>query len=252
MYSQQPFRPEDEYGTKRRFNIEIPSTLDDVRRDFKIPSPKVFYDLIREIDDPTATVVLPNGEHYSADELSSEVMPAKELTVDFCDAMSKWILNNSGYPGVVFATIHGSFLYGTAKEDSDVNTFVVYTDDEAIVQADTPEDEMELEVIAIPLVDFAKGLAEGKIQYVEALYSPYAVFSDDETEKNIMEITVARDSFAQNALKKAEEDRSQAETEADDSGALKYLRSAKRLEEAARTMRDEKYTPVWKPLEGEK
>lgn len=248
MYNKQPFRPEEEYGTKRRFDVEISGELSEVRKDFKIPSPKVFYDLIRDIDDSSTRVILPNGEEYSPSDLEGEVMPVKRLTPEFCNAMSQWITKHSGYSNTIFGTIHGSFLYGTAREDSDVNTFIVHVDDDSTVQVDSIEDEMELDVEGVSLTKFIEGLENGNIAYVEALYSPYAFFSDDEIHKQLMSVEIGKDKFSTQAIEKATEMRSTAENEQDDSNALKYLRHAKRLETAAQTMHDGQYTPVWKTL----
>jgi len=251
MSNKNQFRPEEEYGTKRRFNVELSGELSEIRKDFKIPSPKVFYDLIRDIDDTSTTVILPNGEEYAPKDLVGEVMPVKKLTTDFCKSMSQWITNHSGYDNAIFGTIHGSFLYGTAKEDSDINTFIVHIDDDATVQVDSIEDEMEVEVEAVSLSKFIEGLEEGRIKYVEALYSPYASFSDENIEKQLMNIQIGKDQFSTQAIEKATEMRTIAENEQDDNSALKYLRHAKRLETAAQTMHDGKYTPVWKTLNQE-
>lgn len=248
---QQPFRPEEEYGTKRRFDVELSGELSEIRKDFKIPSPKIFYDLIRDIDDTSTTVILPNGEEYSPKDLFGEVMPVKKLTPEFCNAMSQWILNHSGYSNTIFGTIHGSFLYGTAREDSDINTFIIHVNDDSTVQVDSIEDEMEVDVEGVSLAKFIEGLEEGNIKYVEALYSPYASFSDDEIHKQLMSVEIGKEKFSTQAIEKATEMRSIAENEQDDSNALKYLRHAKRLEAAAQTMHDGQYTPVWKPLSPE-
>lgn len=251
MSSKNPFRPEEEYGTKRRFDVELSGELSEIRKDFKIPSPKIFYDLIRDIDDTSTTVILPNGEEYSPKDLVGEVMPVKKLTTDFCKSMSQWIIKHSGYDNSIFGTIHGSFLYGTAKEDSDINTFIVHVDDDTTVQIDSIEDEMEVEVEAVSLSKFIEGLEEGKIKYVEALYSPYASFSNEDIERQLMNVEIGKDQFSTQAIEKATEMRTIAENEQDDSSALKYLRHAKRLETAAQTMHDGKYTPVWKTLNQE-
>lgn len=251
MNNKQPYRPEEEYGTKRRFDVELSGELSEIRKDFKIPSPKVFYDLIRDIDDTSTTVILPNGEEYSPQDLAGEVMPVKRITPEFCHSMSQWITEHSGYSNTIFGTIHGSFLYGTAKEDSDINTFIVHVDDDATVQVDSIEDEMEVEVEGVSLTKFIEGLENGEIKYVEALYSPYASFSDEEIEKQLMSVEVGKDQFSTQAIEKATEMRSIAENEQDDGSALKYLRHAKRLETAAQTMHDGKYTPVWKTLSQE-
>ena len=158
MNNKQPYRPEEEYGTKRRFDVELSGELSEIRKDFKIPSPKVFYDLIRDIDDTSTTVILPNGEEYSPQDLAGEVMPVKRITPEFCHSMSQWITEHSGYSNTIFGTIHGSFLYGTAKEDSDINTFIVHVDDDATVQVDSIEDEMEVEVEGVSLTKFIEGL----------------------------------------------------------------------------------------------
>lgn len=88
---------------------------------------------------------------------------------------SRWafdVMTEAGYD-VVFATVHGSHLYGTYHAASDLDLFVVVAKGKnrsAVVDG--------LDVAMVDLDTWVTNAHNGSHQAVEALFSPYLVTSD--------------------------------------------------------------------------
>ena len=54
-----------------------------------------------------------------------EAPPKRELTKQFCYEISEWLVDNIDRNDVIMGTVHGSYLYGTAHKDSDLDLYVV-------------------------------------------------------------------------------------------------------------------------------
>lgn len=160
---------------------------------------------------------------------------ASELTVEYCHELSQWALEHCIFDDVIFSTIHGSYLYGTAHRDSDVDIFIVR---ESGKNKSTNIDNVDVQVLN--LETFLRLAQTGCHQAVEALYSPYKKFTNSPYRFLIEHLRVSPYGFAKKALSAAKAFRA--------GGTAKGLQHSHRLEESAQQMLCGKYSPVWKPL----
>lgn len=76
---------------------------------------------------------------------------------------------------VLFATVHGSYLYGTAHQNSDLDCYVVVDG----VKNKQSVNDAGVDVQRFSTAKFLELVGAGSHQAVEALYSPYAVLNSD-------------------------------------------------------------------------
>ena len=131
--------------------------------------------------------------------------------------------------------IHGSYLYGTAHQDSDIDIFIVR---ESGKNKSTNIDNIDVQVLN--LETFLRLAQTGCHQAVEALYSPYKKFSNTPYRPFIEHIHVSPYGFVKKTLSAAKAFCAR--------GTVKGLQHAHRLEESAQQMLCGEYSPVWKPL----
>lgn len=74
---------------------------------------------------------------------------------------------------VLFATVHGSYLYGTATSSSDVDVYLVADE----VPTRQRLDECGVDVITVSTAEYFQQLQRGSVQATEAHYSPYTRFN---------------------------------------------------------------------------
>lgn len=165
----------------------------------------------------------------------TEEAPVPELTVEYCHGLSQWALEHCIFDDVIFSTIHGSYLYGTAHQDSDIDIFIVR---ESGKNKSTNIDDIDVQVLN--LETFLRLAQTGCHQAVEALYSPYKKFSNSPYRFLIEHLRVSPYSFAKKALSAAKSFRTR--------GNVKGLQHAHRLEESAQQMLCGEYSPLWKTL----
>lgn len=78
---------------------------------------------------------------------------------------------------VLLSTVHGSHLYGLAREHSDLDTYIVVSDNNGKVKPQqTIIDNHDTTLIGLSA--FMKQIHKGVPQALEALYSPYADIDD--------------------------------------------------------------------------
>ena len=75
------------------------------------------------------------------------------------------------------ATIHGSYLYGTAHENSDLDCYIVTLDGENTHTEYTTRNGYVIDVRRNDLKRYTELLKIGAHQAVEAFNSPYAVWN---------------------------------------------------------------------------
>lgn len=114
-------------------------------------------------------------------------LPQVELTPQFCHDASEFAVNNSIFDDVIFGTVLGSFLYGTAHEGSDVDLFLVR---EAGRNKSSVVDNVDVQVLN--LETFIRLLSTGCHQAVEAFYLPYKVFTRNRRKKAPASTSVSR------------------------------------------------------------
>lgn len=105
----------------------------------------------------------------------SSKAPQPQQTRKFCHQFSQWLFNNA--PGdVLMASISGSYLYGTAHSDSDVDAYVVAIGGKNTQRMIDMGNGLVVDVKYSSLDRFVELVTEGSHQAVEALFSPYAVW----------------------------------------------------------------------------
>ena len=162
-------------------------------------------------------------------------LPRVELTPQFCHDVSEFAVNNSIFDDVIFGTVLGSFLYGTAHEGSDVDLFLVR---ETGRNKSSVVDNVDVQVLN--LETFIRLLSTGCHQAVEAFYSPYKVFTDS---PYVCFIKAQRPS-PYNFIKKAQSAAKSLRGRSTPKGSL----HARRLEYAADQTIEGNYTPIYKNL----
>ena len=85
------------------------------------------------------------------------------------------VTNSDGtvYNPVLFATVHGSYLYGTAHAGSDLDCYLVVDN----VKNKQSVSNTGIDTARFSTHKFLELVTAGSHQAVEALYSPYAVFN---------------------------------------------------------------------------
>ena len=111
-----------------------------------------------------------------------EAPPQRELTKEFCYEISEWLVDNIDRDDVIMGTVHGSYLYGTAHKDSDLDLYVVVEKGKNKSKVLYGQD-----VQIMNLETFIRNASEGSHQAVEALNSPYKVFNDDSPYKDYID-----------------------------------------------------------------
>lgn len=97
---------------------------------------------------------------------------------DYCHAVSRKLFNDyheKHGSNLVFATIHGSHLYGTYNKESDLDLYVVLEN----CSNKHKVNEDGYDITRFNLKKFLELVDQGSHQAVEALSSPYAVFNRD-------------------------------------------------------------------------
>lgn len=167
-----------------------------------------------------------------------------QRTTQFCYEASQWAYDhyaNLGYD-VLFATVHGSYLYGTAHENSDLDFYVVVQEGK---NSQKVYDD-GTDVLRVSLEKFLSLVNAGSHQAVEALYSPYKVVNPDNPYSHLVTaLQPSRSGFMKKALSAASSFRHRLEETTDTKKAEKYARQARRLEQSALDMMDMRYNPVY-------
>lgn len=176
-------------------------------------------------------------------------LPTPELTAEYCHVFSKWVFDNYGADDVLMATIHGSYLYGTAHENSDLDCYVVTLHGKNTHKEYMTDNGYVLDVRRNNLERYVELVGAGAHQAVEAFYSPYAVWNTESAWHPFLQAqrTNLAD-FAKKCLSAADAFREQAENKPEK--AKKFVTHADRLEYGVEHALDHQgaYTPVWKPL----
>lgn len=176
-------------------------------------------------------------------------LPTPELTVEYCHVFSQWVFDNFGSDDVLMATIHGSYLYGTAHENSDLDCYVVTLNGKNTHKEFRTDNGYILDVRRNSLERYVELVGYGAHQAVEAFYSPYAVW--DTTSVWYPFLRAQRTnlaSFAKKCLSAADAFREQGELKPEK--AKKFFMHADRLEYGVEYALDHNgaYTPVWEDL----
>lgn len=176
-------------------------------------------------------------------------LPTPELTVEYCHVFSQWVFDNFGSDDVLMATIHGSYLYGTAHENSDLDCYVVTLNGKNTHKEFRTDNGYILDVRRNSLERYVELVSYGAHQAVEAFYSPYAVW--DTTSVWYPFLRAQRTnlaSFAKKCLSAADAFREQGELKPEK--AKKFFMHADRLEYGVKyaLYHNGAYTPVWKDL----
>ena len=178
-----------------------------------------------------------------------ENLPTPELTVEYCHVFSQWVFDNFGSDDVLMATIHGSYLYGTAHENSDLDCYVVTLDGKNTHKEFKTDNGYILDVRRNSLERYVELVGYGAHQAVEAFYSPYAVWDTTSVWYSFLRAQRTNlASFAKKCLSAADAFREQGELKPEK--AKKFFMHADRLEYGVEYALDHNgaYTPVWKDL----
>lgn len=175
--------------------------------------------------------------------------PIPERTEKFCYAASQWLVENLDVDGLICVTIHGSYLYGTAHEKSDVDFFAVYHNDKK--KKNKHKKVGNLDVQLHSLDTFLKNIEEGATNASETLYSPYLTFVEDSPYKEmvlslkpskykmIKKMSGAKEGYLDTAERIAERDPYKSQ---------KCINHAKRMEDSIDKLLEGNWSPVWKPF----
>ena len=168
---------------------------------------------------------------------------------EFCHRASQWAFDHYADLGydVIFATVHGSYLYGTAHSESDVDFYVVVQEGKSS-QKVFPD---RTDVLLVSLDKFLELVAGGSHQAVEAPYSPYKVVGRDNPFSYLMgALRPPRNEFMRKCLSAARSFRGRV-AEGGERNPEKLLLHAQRLEDSALAMLEGRYNPVYKELSPE-
>lgn len=172
-------------------------------------------------------------------------MPHPERTTEFCMQASQWAFDEytaRGYD-VIFSTVHGSYLYGTAHEESDVDFYVVISEG----KGKQKKYEDDTDVIVINLENFLERFWDGSHQAVEALYSPYIAWNDQSPYLHMMKsLKPSYGAFAKKCLSASKSFAKRSEETPVKASAAKLFLHAERLNYSAFSMLNGNYTLVWK------
>lgn len=106
--------------------------------------------------------------------------PESETTKQYCFESSTWMAHNCGIPNVMMSTIHGSYLYGTAREGSHPTFYIVSDSD---INMNLSIDNRELIIVGYD--QFLELLTSDDLTAIEARYSPYCVFTSSKNRDKI-------------------------------------------------------------------
>lgn len=181
-------------------------------------------------------------------------IPAPERTEEYCHEISQWVVDNLDVEGVICATIHGSYLYGTAHEKSDLDFFAVYHDEskrEAGKKMKNKHKKIgDLDIQLHSLETFLENVEEGATNSTETLYSPYLAFAEDSIYEPLIrslrpskynmikKMNGARDGYAKLAEKADDEYKKH-----------KLQQHARRMEESTQALYDGTWSPVWRKFD---
>ena len=174
-------------------------------------------------------------------------IPTPERSEEYCHEISQWVADNLDVDGLICVTIHGSYLYGTAHKDSDLDFFAVYKDEKRKKGKNRHKKIGDLDIQLHSLDTFLENVDEGATNSVEALHSPYLKFVED--SPYIPLVQSLRPS-KYNIIKKMNGAHDgyllQAEKIQDEYKKNKVLRHAQRMEDSVQKVYDGTWNPVWK------
>lgn len=186
-----------------------------------------------------------------------EDLPERKLSVDYCYDLSEYVVNNMKDPNVAFGTITGSFLYGTAHEDSDVDIVVVSSSKYDKDSTHKLTDDLDVRVLSMD--SFVRSINKGAPLVLDILYSPYKTINKKNPYyhmlnnyrvpryKAVGRYLLESESYYLQALKK--QDSKDNLTIEDKKSIDKKLRHCQRTYEGAmKLFYEETYNPVWKEL----
>lgn len=180
----------------------------------------------------------------------TDSFPTPERTQKFCYEASQWMAENLDVDGLICVTVHGSYLYGTAHEDSDVDFFAVYQDGKK--KKNKHKQVGELDVQLHSLSTFMENIAEGATNSNEALYSPYLTFVEDSPyEELVRSLRPSKYNMIKKmrGAKKGYLDLSERLSDRDEYKSQKCRNHAQRMTEAEKAVIEGTWTPVWKQFE---
>lgn len=175
--------------------------------------------------------------------------PTPERTEEFCYAASQWLIENLDVDGLICVTIHGSYLYGTAHEKSDVDFFAVYNNDKKKKNKNKHKKVGDLDVQLHSLSTFLKNIDEGATNASETLYSPYLTFVDDNPYKEmILSLRPSKYKMIKkmSGAKEGYLDIAERTAERDPYKSQKCINHAKRMEDSIEKLLEGNWSPVWK------
>lgn len=173
-------------------------------------------------------------------------LPKREFSERFCRSVSEALLEAFSDSDPVLATIHGSFLYGTAHKESDLDLYVVT---EQSARAKQVIDADGHDVVVVGMGHFLESVAQGGHQAVEALCSPHAAWNEDSSlHAMLARTTVPAGRCAETWQATAQKFRNRSEAVKNEDVARKLRHHAGRLDEMAERMFYGRYSPVWKPF----
>lgn len=180
-------------------------------------------------------------------QILPENLPTPELSAQYCYEISQWVFDNYVRDDVIFATVHGSYLYGTAHAESDLDFYVVVEGGESKKEIFGTQNGYVIDVSQKPVEDFVRLLQEGTHEAVEALYSPYSVWDESSAWYSFLKsqkVNLAL--FAKKHLSAADSFRELAGAKPEE--AKKFLAHADRLENNVEEAYANNgfYNPVWK------
>lgn len=174
--------------------------------------------------------------------MTAQLKPQR--TEEFCYQVSQYAYDTYAELGydVIMATVHGSYLYGTAHSLSDVDFYVVVQEGKS--KQKVYQDHTD--VIMVTFEDFLSLINAGSHQAVEALYSPYKIVNFNSPYAAMLgALRPNKSAFVRKSLSAANSFRGRAESEESKQKREKFLRHAARLEKSATDMCDGKYHPVY-------
>lgn len=170
--------------------------------------------------------------------------PQPHRTQKFCHDFSQWLLDELSLTyDVVCSTIHGSYLYGIAHENSDIDGFVILSpQDNVHTKKEKNIMSHGLDIKVLDFHHFFHLIDNGSHQAVEALYSPYMKYTNSPYAPMIRHAFPTISHTVNKAQSAAEGHYHRGII--DDN--RKMLTHYERLEDSAYQHVIGKYSPVWK------
>lgn len=170
-------------------------------------------------------------------------LPAPQRSYRFNHEASRWVFDyytNLGY-NIIFATIHGSYLYGTAHEHSDVDFYIVVEEGKNLQK----KYEDNTDVVKMNLERFLQLVWDGSHQAVEALCSPYTVWNDTHPYMPMLQrLQPSKGNMMRKSLSAARSFRTRAKKKTTNNPE-KFMQHSRRLEKAAQDILKGNYTLVY-------